>query len=308
MKWMKRLGTIVLTLSMVIIGGLSVPARGQEAETTPEVRIKIGMVDTLFRDVPRSFAFAMMKPFGSAMKSLTGVSGDFVPGGTHDNLGQMLAENQVQIAVMNGIEFAWVKTQYPELQPLMIAVNRDPHLRALIMVNPNSGIETFADLQGKTLGMPKGTIEHCRVFLRHQCEQQGQEAKDFFGKVTIPGTMEDALDDVIDDQLDAVIVDAVALQCFKERKPGRFKELKVLVESEVFPAGVIVYNPSTLDEATQESFRNGLLNAKNLILGRQLLMMWKLSGFEPVPEDYETTLQEIVTVYLPPAAAAKPAQ
>ena len=44
-----------------------------------------------------------------------------------------------------------------------------------------------------------------------------------------------------------------------------------------------------------------LLDAGQTPRGRQMLTLWKLTGFEPVPADYAQTLADIVRAYPPPA-------
>ena len=104
------------------------------------------------------------------------------------------------------------------------------------------------------------------------------------------------------------LVDGVALDGYKRRKPGRFAQLKVLLQSATFPAAVIAYRPGSVDEALVKRFRDGLLNAHELPLGRQLMIMWHLTGLEPVPSDYEQTLAEIARVYPQPAPTATAAK
>src|SRR5437867_2975367 len=67
--------------------------QAQAADDEPEqaAPVRIGMVSTLFRDVPQPLMMAMMHPFGSLMKAMTGVNGELVPGGEPDSLGQQLA-------------------------------------------------------------------------------------------------------------------------------------------------------------------------------------------------------------------------
>jgi hypothetical protein len=92
----------------------------------------------------------------------------------------------------------------------------------------------------------------------------------------------------------------VTCATFTHRKPGRAAHLTSLAVSEIFPSGVIAYNPGRLDEDTLQRFRNGMTNAKENIMGRQMLMLWKLTSFEPVPEDYGTICANIIKHYPPP--------
>lgn len=291
------------TLALVISGVSALTPAGAGAADP----VRIGMVGSLFRDVPRPLMMAMMQPFGALMKSQTGMTGEMVPSGDAEELGRQLAAGQVHLGVFHGFEFAWARLRQPDLQPLMIAVNQQRHLRAHLVVRADAGAAALAELQGKTVALPRGTREHVRLFLDRECQACGRDPQAHFGTVTTPATVEDALDDVVDDVAQAAVVDGVALDCFKRRKPGRYDRLKTLKLSEVFPAGVIAFRPGGLDEDTLQRFRVGMISANQNPLGKQMLAMWKLTAFEPVPDDYEATLDNIVRTY-PPDAKSKVAK
>ena len=81
---------------------------------------------------------------------------------------------------------------------------------------------------------------------------------------------------------------------------SRRAKLRIVLTSDVFPTAVIAYRSGAVDDATLAKFREGLLNASQNILGRQMLTLWKLTSFEAVPADYEATLAEIVKSYPAP--------
>jgi ABC-type phosphate/phosphonate transport system substrate-binding protein len=284
------------------LAGLAVNSRGPagENESIPPGPVRIGMASTLFRDTPEPLVRAMMQPFGALMESQTGLTGKLIPGGNGINLGQLLAEDKVDLGVFHGFEFGWARLKHPELRPLMLAVNQSRHLHAVILVSQDSKCESFADLKGTTLAFPAKSREHCHLFLESRCKECKLEPKTFFGEVTNPPTVEDAIDDVVDGIAQATLVDGVALDCFQRRKPCRYAKLKILLKSETFPAAVVAYHPGVLDEATLRKFREGMQNANKGIMGRQLMSLWKLTAFEPVPDDYEQTLADIVKAYPPP--------
>lgn len=300
-NWLKRVAALLVALTVIAM----LPA-GARAEATEETPIKIGMVASLFRDVPASLMLAMMGPFKSLMKSQTGVPGDLVPGGEAFDVAQQLAENKIDLAVFHGIEFAWVKQKYPQLQPLMIAVNQERHFRVHLVVRGGDSVKNIADLTGLKIALPKGTREHSRLFLAKHCQICGKNTEAFFKTTTIPGTVEEALDDVVDGEVQAAVVESVPLSSYSRRKPGRAAQLKSLIISEVFPSGVIAFNPGHIDEGTLQKFRDGMTNANKNIMGRQMLMLWKITSFEPIPEDYDTICKKIVTIYPAPVAAAEP--
>jgi ABC-type phosphate/phosphonate transport system substrate-binding protein len=292
-----------LVLAVGIVLAVGPTGTAEEAAAGPK-SVRIGLVGTLFRDIPEPLIRVLMQPFGSLMESQTGVNGELVQVSTAEKLGQQLVKDEVALGVFHGFEFAWARTKHPELQPLMIAVNQQRHLRAYLVTGSECGINSLADLEGKALALPHGTREHCRLFLDRRCAACGRSAEHFFGRVATPANLEDALDDVVDNILQAAVVDGVALDSFKRRKPGRFARLKIIQESEIFPAAVVAYHPGALDDTTLQRFRDGMVNAQKTALGRQLLTLWKLTGFEAVPDDYEETLAAIAKAYPPPAVKA----
>ena len=298
-------GRFGLLAALIAVGAgvAGIPAMAQEDSSTGPVRI--GMVRTLFRDVPAPMILALMKPFGAMMESQTGLAGQLVASGNALELGRQLAADKVQLGVFHGIEFAWARQQHPELRPLMIAVNQDCHLRALLVVRKHSRAACAGDLAGRALAIPRGSREHCHLFLEGQCKACGKDPAHLFRRITASPNAEEALDDLVDNEVQGVVVDAVAFDCFQRRKPGRCASLRVAAESEVFPAAVVAYRPGSLNGEDLGRFRDGMIRANKSAIGRQLLTLWKLTGFEPVPADYQETLDRILKAYPAPRAVSK---
>src|SRR5262245_15212781 len=105
------------------VAGLASWGTGRAADPTPKA-INIGMVGTLFRDVPDSLIDTMGKPFGMLMFSQTGMTGHLMKTGDANDLGKKLAEGEVHVGIFHGFEFAWVREKYTKLKPLVIAVNQ----------------------------------------------------------------------------------------------------------------------------------------------------------------------------------------
>jgi ABC-type phosphate/phosphonate transport system substrate-binding protein len=300
---MFRAAAVLGVCTAAILAIKPAAARGDE-QGAPFVNV--GVANSFFRDVSPPLVSAIVQPFSLMLEAQTGIPGKLIPGGDAMSVAQELSENKLQLAVFYGIEFAWAKAKYPELRPLMIAVNQQRHLRAYVVVRSDCRCKCFAKLKGTSVALPKGTREHCRVFLERRCCQEcGNDAEHAFSKITAPANFEIALDEVVDGGVEAAIIDSVALECYKRRKPGRFARLKVAVESEVFPAGVLAYRPGYLSDDTLRRFREGMINADKSPIGRQLIMLWKLTGFEDVPEDYNGIVDNIVKLYPPPAPPKK---
>jgi ABC-type phosphate/phosphonate transport system substrate-binding protein len=289
----------------VLVLGLLACAPGygmaQERSEPPEC-LRIGLVETLFDGVPRSMITALSQPFSALIRSQTGFGGELVPVATPSDLGRQLADNKIQLGVFHGVEFAWTRQKHPELKPLVLAVNVDRYPRAYLLVRKADRPHDFAELAGTKLAVARQTRQHCRLWVEHRCEECGKDSQHFFAKVNVPPNAEEALDDVVDGLVQSAVVDGPSLDCYKRRKPGRYAKLDVLHRSEGFPAAVVAYRPGAFGEADIDRFRDGLMNAKETALGRQLLLLWRLTAFEPVPSDYEQALTDIVKTYPGPRA------
>lgn len=264
--------------------------------------VQIGLVSTLFRDIPPAQLEFSTKMFRDLMQAQTGLTGTVVTASDASDLGRLLQEGKVHLGVFHGVEFAWAQERFANLEPLMIAVNRQRHLHANLVVHCNSAAKDFADLKQKTLALPCRSREHCRLFLERHCRELGSAPKEHFDKIVVHKSIEDALDDVIRGKVDAAVVDSVSLDFYGRLKPGPHSALKVLKCSEVFPASVIVYRKGAIKEATLQRFRKGLLEANRNPAGENTLKIMSLTAFELIPEDYQKTLSDIRKAYPAPDA------
>ena len=99
-------------------GGVAflLPAGSTAAETDAKpAGLRIGMIQTLFRGVDSNAMLAMSEPFSELLYSQTGIRGQFciIPDGKE--MAKKIHEGELQLGILHGIEFAWVKEQYPDL-------------------------------------------------------------------------------------------------------------------------------------------------------------------------------------------------
>jgi ABC-type phosphate/phosphonate transport system substrate-binding protein len=253
--------------------------------------LRFGMVRTFFNDVPPPLYRFVTDPFSTIMRETTGLCGELIVGGDAFAVARQLCEGKFQLAVFHGHEFAWVQQKHPELQPLMVAVNTQRSVRAYVLALKDGPVQSFADLKGKEFAVPRRTREHCRVYLARECKDDGHCApKEFFGRVVCPANVETALDELCLEKVDAVLVDSIGLEFYKDLKPGCFDRLRVVAESDIFPAPVIAYRQGGLDDATLAKLRDGLRSAHKTEMGRDMMKMWCITSFDPVPSDYAEAL------------------
>src|SRR5437762_10025360 len=163
-----------------------------------------------------------MIPFQALMHQQSGFSCESIDPTEAYDLGKKLTDHQVEIAVFQGFEFAWVRKKYPEMKPLVIAVNKYRNHKAHLMVRGDYPATRVAGLKGKELAIPTRSRDHCRLFVERTCRELGSATGDFFLKVNERLNVEEALDRLAENELQAVVVDDVALECYRLRKPGRF--------------------------------------------------------------------------------------
>jgi ABC-type phosphate/phosphonate transport system substrate-binding protein len=295
-KWRCSAG-ILGTFGLV----LALTAFGARAPAGAPQTIRIGLVSSLFRDTSEQLMQVIMRPFRSLLEAQTGMSGQLVAGGDARELGQRLKKGEVHLGIFHGVEFAWAKAKFPELKPLLIAVNKQPFLRAHLVVRNNGGVAGLDDLKGQVVALPNLSREHCWLYLERRCVPAGTTPEQFFGRVTRPRDANYAIDDVLDGLARAAVIDDTDLAAYRKQYPEYFAKLKDLRQSEAFPCAVIAYYPGTLSEGLLEQFRTGMLAAKSSRQGRQMMQMCRITSFEDVPDDFEQTLADIAKAYPPPS-------
>jgi ABC-type phosphate/phosphonate transport system substrate-binding protein len=76
--------------------------------------------------------------------------------------------------------------------------------------------------------------------------------------------------------------------------------MKEVARSTPFPPVVVAYQDGALDARTRQRFRQGLLDAGKKKKGEVLLMLFKLTGFEAVPDDFDRVTADTRKHFPPP--------
>jgi len=233
----------------------------------------------------------------SLLEKSSGLPADVLSPLSSRKLATQLANDQIQLGVFAGVEFARERLKHPELRPLAILVNQHCGRQAIVLVRADSQANSLSDMKGGKLALPKHSPDHCRLFLKAHCHALGEEFQMLFSRVTEPPTVEDALDDLVDGLIGTAVVDSAGLKSFARRKPGRFAKLRILVKSERFPDTVIAYHDEALGESVIQRLRQNLSHADQTPEGRNILTFWKSTRFELPTADYERLLTDIVKTH-----------
>jgi ABC-type phosphate/phosphonate transport system substrate-binding protein len=247
-----------------------------------------------------------LKTLRRFIKDETGLKNEILRQKDWRELADKMAQGKLRVGVFQGYEFAWAQEKYPKLKPLALAVNVYRYPVAYVVVRKAIPAKDFAGLQGQSLALTKTNERFLRLFLDRQCQAHGKKTEEFFSKITSRDDFEDALDDVVDGVVLVTVADRATLEAYKQRKPGRFRQLKTVAQSQPFPRAVVVYYKGVLDKATLRRFRTGLLKAGKKERGRTTLTLFRLTGFEPVAADFEQVLARTRKAYPPPAQSGRP--
>jgi ABC-type phosphate/phosphonate transport system substrate-binding protein len=288
------IGALLLAVSLSVVAGGTRPDATEQSAV-----LHIGLSGTMLKELPEATAKQALENMQSLIEKQTGRKSELTVENNVGRLGDKVAQKKFEFGVFLGYEFAWAKQGRGELRPLVVAVSGAP-MQIHLIVRQDSPAGTLAQLKGKSLAFSKESRPPARLYIERECLALGAPLNKFFTQVTDPATLEDEIDDVVDSVVQATAVDTLALNAYRRRKPGRAVRLKEIQKSLVFPNPVIAYQPGVLDDATLSSFRDDLIRTGQNPDGERLLNLWKLTGFEPVPEDYGKTLAAVAKRYPPP--------
>ena len=290
---------IIRTVVFPVLALLSymVPATAANPESKS---LKIGMIQTMFRDVQPTLVKAMSLPLRTMIEARTGLSGDVEIVKDADSLAEQMKKEELGLGVFHGFEYAWLREANPNIIPLVVTQPGAGKMQAIIVVNKICQASSITDLEPEDVIIPSGSKAHCILFAQRSTNKLNSE------EIKIaPETQNAVLTDVALGKCTAAVVDISALNAYKLLQPGAYKQLRFLSSSVDFPATVITYNKGSISEQTAEQIRTMLTSCHKTSSGKPLLMLWNLQSFQAVPEDYTKQLEAIRETYPAPESTIK---
>jgi len=284
---------------------LIISAAAVDGRQPPAATLQIGTSGALGPTMDSTKEKAALETLKGFIKDETGMTAEIHKQKDWRDLADNMVKGKLQVGVFQGEEYAWASQKHPEIKPLAMAVNGYRYPVVYVVTNRSNPAKDFATLKGQTLSITDTGQAFLRLFVERQCEALGKNASAFFSKITSPGNVEDALDDVVDGVVQATVVDRAALEAYKKRKPARFTKLKPIAHSEPLLPGIVAYTDKSLDETTRRRFEQGLINANRSEKGRMMLALFHLTGFSAIPSDFPKMLARMRRDYPEPRATAK---
>jgi len=282
-----------ITLLLGVLAGLCAVPGAAPGQGKPK-NLLIGTSGTLTGNEKEGKEESALKTLKAFIKDETGLDNTIERQKDWNDLVEKMSKGKLHLGVFQGFEFAHAQKKNAELKPLALAINVYRYPVAYVVANKSSKAKDFAGLKGASLSIPTGSQGFLKLFVRTKA---GKSVKDFFSKVDTKQTVEDAIDDVVDGKVGAVVVDKAGLEAYKRRKPARFKKLKPVAKSDPFPPTVVAYYGKHLPETERRRFLKGLLAASTKEKGRMMLTLFRVTGFVTVPADFKKVVAATEKAY-----------
>src|SRR5687767_7561745 len=115
-------GRTLAVLVGVVLIGVAVAPRGAGGRTPAGTTLKLGMLQSMFRDVQPAMVKSISRPFRSLFERQTGLAGDVELVPDAETMANKMKERTIQLGVFHGFEFAQIRLRHPELRPLVVSM------------------------------------------------------------------------------------------------------------------------------------------------------------------------------------------
>jgi ABC-type phosphate/phosphonate transport system substrate-binding protein len=276
--------------------GFFQPTAAHEAKKKPSLpELKIGLIKSLL--VASNSSISMAAPLGATLGAQMGCRLDFVQCEDHTDMAKKLQNGEIQLGVIHGLEYCWLRKDAPEIEPLALALGHDIKLQAKLLVRADDHCTDIRALKDKTLLRPTKTLNHNNLYLTKVVSEVCPQCDSFFGSVKVVGSLDATVDALIDGQGQVMVIDSASWAIYQQQKPGRAKKVRVLAESGWFPTAAVLHRPGSLEPDVLNQIKTGFLTVHQKPLGQQMLVFWRLTRFVPVSEEYQDVCRKALEDY-----------
>lgn len=251
----------------------------------------LGLLSTQFDYDPDTLT-EVFEPYLNYMNEKTGITIRIKMFSNTDLMIKAFKENQIQLGNISNIDYVKIKKQVPTIIPIARKIKAgSSKYKTVLIVRKDSPYKTLADLKGKSYAYtfqdsPHGYIVPSLI-IRKQFKMPLEK---FFGKIMKVKKDSDAVLALYYKKVDAIYTYDSVLNYFEQANPGIIKNIKVLESYEPLYYGSIVYLENGFKNKKDiELIKHEILTMGSNIKGKQLLLVFKVSGWdESKDSDYDS--------------------
>jgi ABC-type phosphate/phosphonate transport system substrate-binding protein len=245
--------------------------------------VKVALLESVFSGQDREQVVKQIQPFADIVQRETGRKATFDIY-SFKEMEPAFSRGDIQLVILTGLEYGWVRAKNDQARALLHASIDAGATQTVVVVGQNDKAKELKDLSGANVAFPERVSFLTEYYLKSIL---GKPAADAF-KVQRLDNVDDTLEAVIDGKAQAAVVTKSNIRVFEERKPGRYRRLRVLHESPVFPPATVMYHAKYAEQDALRRFEDALLKANQKPEGNRVLTLYKLKGFEKLPPDFDT--------------------
>ena len=211
---------------------------------------------------------------------------------------EALRNDEADISFMGALPYILARDQVGA-EVLLTEVYRDKSTySSRIFVRADSGIETLADLEGKSIAFAdpiseSGYLYPLDSFVQAGLMERGDDPQSFFGSVFFAGGYQQSLQAVLNGYVDAAGASQYADLLLP---PERLTEVKWIVESVQIPSHAVIARPGA-DDDTVAAFKQAMLKLNEPEFQHLLRYVYSPDGYvEATHEDY-AGVEEMARLY-----------
>ncbi len=274
-------------LFVLAAGGLSVTPSMTWSQDKP---VKVAMIDSIFSGQDRKKVLEQIRPFSEIVQKETGTPAIFdVFSLPEIEVG--FAQGDVQLVILTGLEYGWLRDKNDQAKALLVASIDPGATKTLVIAKRDDSATTVQDLLGAKFAAPERLPYLTQFYLKRTLKKPLEEAFQLLRS----GNVDDTIEEVIAGKVRAATVTAAGLDAYRDyRGEARTKKLKIVHQSPDFPPATVMYHAKNSEAAALKKFEDALLKAGQNTEGQRVLTLYKLKGFEKVPETHDKAVAEIV--------------
>ncbi len=230
--------------------------------------------------------FNLYKDLIDYISKKMGVAIEFKQRKTYGEVNDLLEKKQLDFAFICTGAYWEAKKKFP-LEILVVpVVNGKPTYQSYIIVNKESGINSFDELEGKSFAFTDPLSNSGFKYVDGLMRNKKLNIDNFFSKTIYTYAHDYSIQAVSRKIVDAASVDGLVYEYLENFQPEKIKNVVVIQKSKDFAIPLFVVRPS-LDTKVKNKLKNIMLNMSNDPEGKVILKKIMIDKFiEGDEKDY----------------------